>query len=226
MNNNIALECVDLSKTFKQGEDVISVLDHVGFAIKKGERCAIMGASGSGKTTLLQILGGLDVPSSGEVRVDGQLISSLNEKDRGMMRNRTLGFIFQFHHLLPEFTALENVAMPLLIRGMGFDEAMQKAKDILEEVELQHRLTHRPAELSGGERQRAAIARAIITEPSCILADEPTGNLDNKTAEQVYQVILKLNQTKATSFILVTHDEVLANRMNQVYHLENGCLVG
>jgi len=192
--NNPVIQSVNLCKTFHDGDLSLPVLRDINFTIAQGERIAIVGSSGSGKSTLLQLLGGLDLPTTGEITVAGQSIASLSEKKRGILRNRTLGFVYQFHHLLPEFTALENVAMPLLIRKETPAVAIEAATLLLTRVGLGKRLGHKPAELSGGERQRAAIARALVTQPQCVLADEPTGNLDSKTSAQVYEVMLKLNQ--------------------------------
>lgn len=218
------LHCQQLGKTYTEGPNDVTVLDGVNLDIQAGERIAIVGASGSGKSTLLHLLGGLDLPSTGSIWVDGQELSGMSDKRRGDIRNEYLGFVYQFHHLLPEFTAVDNVAMPLLIRGVDAKEARQQATKLLSDMGLEHRLAHRPVELSGGERQRAAIARALVTEPSVVLADEPTGNLDEKTAEAVFDMMLELNQRVGTALVMVTHDTTLAHRMDKVYHLELGHL--
>ena len=221
-NENIVLACSHLARTFNEGQLNVTVLNDINLEVKAGEQIAIIGNSGSGKSTLLHLLGGLDQPSSGSVTLAGTTLNELNEAGRSRLRNQHLGFIYQFHHLLPEFTAVENVAMPLLIRGVATDEANQLAEDMLGRVGLDHRLVHKPSELSGGERQRAAVARALVTKPDCVLADEPTGNLDSKNAEQVYELMLELNRELNTSFVVVTHDTQLAERMDVVMHLRDG----
>jgi len=218
------LEARDVHKSFKQGPVTLEVLRGVTLAIAPGERLAIVGASGSGKTTLLQILGGLDRPTTGHVRVDGRDIHDLNERERGMLRNHALGFVYQFHHLLPEFSALENVAMPLLVRRVAVSEARARAREILDRVGLVNRLDHRPHQLSGGERQRAAVARALVTQPKLVLADEPTGNLDGANAGQVFELMLELNRERQTSLVVVTHDLRLAARMERQLEIVGGVL--
>ncbi|MGB6450482.1 MAG: lipoprotein-releasing ABC transporter ATP-binding protein LolD [Steroidobacteraceae bacterium] len=220
----LVLDAADVRKSFRQGPVTLEVLRGARLAVAAGERVAIVGASGSGKTTLLQILGGLDRPTSGHVLVAGEDIHGLGEDARGRLRNRAIGFVYQFHHLLPEFSALENVAMPLLVRRAPVSEARARARALLGRVGLGDRLTHRPHQLSGGERQRAAVARALVTQPLMVLADEPTGNLDGANAEQVFALMLELNRERGTSLIVVTHDTRLAARMERVLTLEQGVL--
>ena len=219
------IRCSHLGKTFSEGETPLTILQDIDFSIHRGERIAIMGASGSGKSTLLHLLGGLDEPTTGEVSITGKPLRSLSPQQLGQLRNRALGFVYQFHHLLPEFTALENVAMPLLIRGTAPADARSRAEELLERVGLAARLSHKPGELSGGERQRASVARALVTNPACVLADEPTGNLDRQNAEHVYELMLQLNQEFGTSFLVATHDPLIAGRMDRVVHLEDGRLM-
>ena len=219
------LSCVDLYKSFAEGDLQVDVLRGINLQVTRGESIAIMGASGSGKSTLLHLLAGLDLPNKGETTIVGKKTSTLTDAERGKLRNESLGFIYQFHHLLPEFTALENVAMPLLISdNCDANEATMSAKEILGKVGLGERLEHKPGELSGGERQRAAIARALVTRPECILADEPTGNLDEKTADQVFNLMLELKQDVGTSLIMVTHNLSLAEKMDKTYQLHDGLL--
>src|SRR3990167_6124162 len=219
MNN--VLSAVNLTKIFTEVGQRIVVLENVNFAVQVREMIAIIGASGVGKTSLLQLLGGLDKPTSGEVNVGGVSFSGMSEKAKGELRNRDLGFVYQFHHLLPEFNALENVCLPLLIRGVAPKKALEKARFYIEQVELQQRFYHRVGELSGGERQRIAIARALVTEPKCVLADEPTGNLDEVTAGHVSDLLLRLNTSLGTSFVIVTHNKLLASRMQRTWVLAN-----
>jgi lipoprotein-releasing system ATP-binding protein len=223
MNKNI-IACRNLRKSYYQGQLEVPVLMGIDLNVQAGDTLAIVGASGSGKSTLLHLLGGLDAPTGGDIRIMGQEIATIQEEERCRLRNKSLGFIYQFHHLLPEFSALENVAMPLLIRRINNSEAYDKATEVLKQVGLGHRLTHTPGELSGGERQRAAVARALVTRPACVLADEPTGNLDRRTAGDVFDLMLELNRSVGASLIVVTHDPDLARRAGRIFHLEDGML--
>ena len=224
MSNDLVLRCTGLTKTFSEASFNVDVLNGVYLRLGKGEQVAIVGASGSGKSTLLHLLGGLDRPTAGMIEVDGVNLSELNDTQRGHLRNRKLGFVYQFHHLLPEFSALENTAMPLLIRRVAASEAQSRAREMLAKVGLDDRLRHKPGELSGGERQRVAVARALVTRPLCVLADEPTGNLDRRNADSVYELMLDLNREFATSFVIVTHDMKLAAQVDRIVKLEDGVL--
>ena len=225
MNKPVILQCQGLKMRYTQGNLDVEVLKGVDLSVNNGECVAIMGASGSGKSTLLHLLGGLEKPTGGKVILDGTDLNQVGAATLAKLRNRSLGFIYQFHHLLGEFTVLENVAMPLLIAGQSVDEAIRSATRLLQRVGLGHRIEHKPGELSGGERQRAAVARALINKPGVVLADEPTGNLDSKTAEQVFQLMLELNQELNVSFLVVTHDHELAGKMQRVLHMEDGIIV-
>ncbi|HLS84253.1 MAG TPA: lipoprotein-releasing ABC transporter ATP-binding protein LolD [Arenimonas sp.] len=220
----VVIRCQALGKTYEEGDLRTPVFHALSLEVRAGETVAIVGASGVGKSTLLHLLGGLDHPSAGEVEVAGQRMSALSPKARGQLRNRALGFIYQFHHLLPEFTALENVMMPLLVRGEPVAKAREPAQRLLERVGLGHRLQHKPGEMSGGERQRAAVARALVTRPACVLGDEPTGNLDEKTAAGVLDLLLELNREQGTALVLVTHDRRLARRLDRTLELTQGQL--
>ncbi|MGF1546528.1 MAG: lipoprotein-releasing ABC transporter ATP-binding protein LolD [Thiotrichales bacterium] len=220
----VVLEAVGLQKIYHEDRLHVPVLHGVDMTVHAGEKVAVVGASGSGKSTLLHLLGGLDLPSKGEVTVCGQRISQLSDTARGRLRNRCLGFVYQFHHLLPEFTSLENVALPLLLAGKSIDEASERAASLLRRVGLGERLAHKPGEMSGGERQRTAIARALSNSPKIVMADEPTGNLDQRTSAGIYETMLEINVEMKTAFIIVTHDPVLAHRLDRIYQLEDGLL--
>lgn len=224
MTNSIVIECKNTSKQFADGQLKTNVLSNVNLSVQKGDRIAIIGSSGSGKSTLLHLLGGLDKPSSGSIKIHGQDINKLSVKTLSQLRNQSLGFVYQFHHLLPEFSAVENVAIPLIIGGTKPKQAEQQAEDLLIKVGLSHRLVHKPSELSGGERQRAALARALITKPDCLLADEPTGNLDHRTAQGIFDLILELNESLRTALVIVTHDIELASQMETILTLKDGHL--
>ena len=224
MTKPIVIECRNISKQFADGELKTNVLSDVNLSVQKGDRIAFIGSSGSGKSTLLHLLGGLDKPTSGCIKVHGQDINKLSVKTLSQLRNQSLGFVYQFHHLLPEFSAIENVAIPLIIGGEKPKQAEQQAEDLLIKVGLSHRLAHKPSELSGGERQRAALARALITQPDCLLADEPTGNLDHRTAQGIFDLILELNESLGTALVIVTHDVDLASQMGAMLTLKDGYL--
>jgi len=225
MTNQALIQCSHLAKRFSDGDLETDVLTDINLTVNKGDRIAIVGSSGSGKSTLLHLLGGLDEPSKGTVKIHDQDINSLSVNALSKLRNQSLGFVYQFHHLLPEFTALENVAIPLIIGGTNPKHAQQQAEELLKKVGLGHRLIHKPSELSGGERQRAALARSLITKPDCLLADEPTGNLDHRTAQAIFDLILELNESLGTALIIVTHDTSLASQMDRVLTLIDGTLV-
>lgn len=224
MTNSTIIECSHLAKHFSDGSIEANVLSDINLTVNRSDRLAIIGSSGSGKSTLLHLLGGLDKPSSGKVEIHGQDINSMSVNSLSKLRNQSLGFVYQFHHLLPEFTALENVAIPLVIGGQQPKLAQQQAEDLLSKVGLSHRIAHKPSELSGGERQRAALARALITQPDCLLADEPTGNLDHRTAQGIFDLILELNDSLGTALVIVTHDTALASQMDKTLTLIDGKL--
>ena len=225
VKNDAVIRCIGVGKTYAEGKLKVEVLRGVELAIAPGERVAIVGSSGAGKSSLLQLMGGLDVPSVGEVWVDGRHLARLSETARGRLRNQSIGFVYQFHHLLGEFSALENVAMPLLIRGLTVAEAGEQAGAMLERVGLGKRLEHKPGELSGGERQRTALARALVTKPKAVLADEPTGNLDSRNAGAMFDLLMELNAEQGTALVVVTHDLSLASRMERVLHMRDGAIV-